>query len=82
MLKPILYGNTAKHFGAKRDSDGHTHQWKVYIQSLNNDDLSVFISRIQFRLHETYADHVRSRERQIDDVKSNNGRFSDTSGTI
>ncbi|CAF5144916.1 unnamed protein product, partial [Rotaria magnacalcarata] len=42
IIKPILYGNTAKHLGTKRDSDGHTHRWSVYIRSFNNDDLSTY----------------------------------------
>ena len=25
-MKPIIYGNIAKHFGKKREEDGHTHQ--------------------------------------------------------
>ena len=26
VIKPIIYGNIAKHFGKKREEDGHTHQ--------------------------------------------------------
>ncbi|CAM4741090.1 unnamed protein product [Rotaria magnacalcarata] len=59
IIKPILYGNTAKHLGTKRDSDGHTHRWSVYIRSFNNDDLSTYVSKVQFRLHETYPNHAR-----------------------
>ncbi|UJR15251.1 hypothetical protein I4U23_002206 [Adineta vaga] len=58
-IKPILYGNTAKHFGSKRDSDGHTHKWTLYVRSFNNEDISTYISRVQFRLHETYPNNVR-----------------------
>ncbi|CAF1587563.1 unnamed protein product [Rotaria sp. Silwood1] len=59
IIKPILYGNTAKHFGSKRDSDGHTHRWILYVRSFNNDDMSNYINRIQFRLHETYPNNIR-----------------------
>ncbi|CAF4061366.1 unnamed protein product, partial [Rotaria sp. Silwood1] len=59
IIKPILYGNTAKHFGSKRDSDGHTHRWILYVRSFNNDDMSSYINRIQFRLHETYPNNIR-----------------------
>jgi YEATS domain-containing protein 4 len=59
IIKPILYGNTAKHLGSKRDSDGHTHKWSVYVRSFNNDDISTYVSKVQFRLHETYPNHVR-----------------------
>ncbi|CAF3614644.1 unnamed protein product [Rotaria socialis] len=59
IVKPIVYGNTAQHFGSKRDSDGHTHKWKLYVRSFNNDDMTKYINRIQFRLHETYPNNVR-----------------------
>lgn len=59
IVKPIAYGNTAKHFGSKRDSDGHTHKWTLYLRSLTNEDLSNYIHRVQFRLHETYPNNVR-----------------------
>ncbi|CAF3652927.1 unnamed protein product [Adineta steineri] len=59
IIKPILYGNTAKHLGTKRDTDGHTHKWSVYLRSYNNDDISTYVSKVQFRLHETYPNHSR-----------------------
>lgn len=30
MVKPIIYGNIARHFGKKREEDGHTHQVGVF----------------------------------------------------
>jgi YEATS domain-containing protein 4 len=61
IIRPILYGNTAKHLGSKRDLDGHTHRWSVYVRSYNNDDISTYVSKIQFRLHETYPNHIRGK---------------------
>jgi len=61
IIKPILYGNTAKHLGTKRDSDGHTHKWSIYVKPYKNENLAVYISKVQFRLHETYQNHVRGR---------------------
>ena len=29
VIKPIVYGNIAKHFGKKREEDGHTHQVSI-----------------------------------------------------
>lgn len=36
-MKPILYGNIARYFGKKRDEDGHTHQWTVYVKPYRNE---------------------------------------------
>ena len=32
IVKPIIYGNISQNFGKKRESDGHTHDWTVYIK--------------------------------------------------
>ena len=48
--------------GTKRDTDGHTHKWSIYVHSYSNDDLSAYVSKVQFRLHETYQNHVRGKE--------------------
>lgn len=43
-IKPIVYGNTAKYFG-KRESDNHTHNWKLYLRPYYNE-VSLKCSRI------------------------------------
>jgi hypothetical protein len=37
VVKPIVYGNTAKYFGKKREEDGHTHGWSFYLKSYDNE---------------------------------------------
>lgn len=37
IIKPIVYGNIARYFGKKREEDGHTHQWTVYIKPFRNE---------------------------------------------
>jgi YEATS domain-containing protein 4 len=37
LVKPIVYGNVARYFGKKREEDGHTHQWTVYVKPLLNE---------------------------------------------
>uniref|UniRef100_A0A8C0D0H9 YEATS domain-containing protein n=1 Tax=Balaenoptera musculus TaxID=9771 RepID=A0A8C0D0H9_BALMU len=44
IVKPILYGNVARYFGKKREEDGHTHQWTVYVKPYRNEDMSLFQS--------------------------------------
>lgn len=59
IVKPLVYGNIARSFGKKRESDGHTHQWTVYVKPYLNEDLSVYVKKIHFKLHESYANANR-----------------------
>lgn len=59
VVKPVIYGNVAWYLGEKNDEDGHTHQWTVYLRSYDNEDMSVYVKRVQFKLHESYAEPTR-----------------------
>ncbi|KAK6618296.1 YEATS domain-containing protein 4 [Polyplax serrata] len=59
IVKPVVYGNISRYFGKKREEDGHTHQWTVYVKPYNNEDMSVYVKKIQFKLHESYANQTR-----------------------
>ncbi|CAG9833340.1 unnamed protein product [Diabrotica balteata] len=59
IVKPLVYGNIARYFGKKREEDGHTHQWTVYVKPYNNEDMSTYIKKVQFKLHESYANQNR-----------------------
>lgn len=37
ITKPIVYGNVSKTFGKKRETDGHTHEWTVYVKPFDNE---------------------------------------------
>jgi len=37
IVKPIVYGNMARYFGKKREEDGHTHQWTIYVKPYRNE---------------------------------------------
>ncbi|KAB0393381.1 hypothetical protein E2I00_018301 [Balaenoptera physalus] len=43
IVKPIVYGNIARYFGKKREEDGHTHQWTVYVKPYRNEDITMLI---------------------------------------
>ncbi|KAI0068559.1 yeats family protein [Artomyces pyxidatus] len=72
--RPIIYGNTAVLLTpAERESlpsPDHTHRWTVAVRSAasdadsdivgGKDDLSYFIKRVTFKLHETYANPTRN----------------------
>lgn len=59
IIKPIVYGNVARYFGKKREEDGHTHQWTVYLKPLLNEDMSTWIKKVHFKLHESYENQNR-----------------------
>lgn len=60
IIKPIIYGNTATPFGYKRESDGHTHKWTVFVRPYNQEDASKWIRKVHFKLHDSYANNNRS----------------------
>ncbi|XP_073971231.1 YEATS domain-containing protein 4 Gas41 [Rhodnius prolixus] len=59
VVKPIVYGNVARYFGKKREEDGHTHQWTVYVRPYHNEDISSYVKKVHFKLHESYANQNR-----------------------
>lgn len=59
VVKPVVFGNVARYFGKKREEDGHTHQWTVYVKPYNNEDMSAYIKKVTFKLHESYANQNR-----------------------
>lgn len=44
----------ARYFGKKREEDGHTHQWTVYVKPYHNEDMSGYVKKVHFKLHESY----------------------------
>lgn len=56
--KPIVYGNFARYFGEKREEDGHTHQWTVYLRPYFVEDID-WIKKVHFKLHESYQNQNR-----------------------
>ncbi|RXG70631.1 YEATS domain-containing protein 4, partial [Armadillidium vulgare] len=59
IVKPIVFGNYARFFGKKREEDGHTHEWTVYVKPYNNEDMSTYVKKVHFKLHESYANQNR-----------------------
>lgn len=51
----MLLGISAK----KREEDGHTHQWTVYVKPYRNEDMSAFVKKVHFKLHESYTNPNR-----------------------
>ncbi|CDK26132.1 unnamed protein product [Kuraishia capsulata CBS 1993] len=65
--RPILYGNVASPFSEKVEKPAgspvdHTHLWTVFVRDPNGKDLSYFIKKVVFKLHDTYDSPTRSIE--------------------
>ena len=37
IVKPVIFGNVSHYFGKKRESDGHTHGWTVFLRPFKNE---------------------------------------------
>ncbi|GAD95376.1 histone acetyltransferase subunit (Yaf9), putative [Paecilomyces variotii No. 5] len=66
IFRPFIFGSEAQPFDpAKRPANApedHTHQWRVYVKGVNDEDISYWLKKVQFKLHETYAQSVRTIE--------------------
>ncbi|KAH7591732.1 Protein AF-9 -like protein [Nakaseomyces glabratus] len=63
--RAVIYGNTAKKIGENRPPNApseHTHLWTIFVRSPTGDDISYFIKKVVFKLHETYPNPVRTIE--------------------
>ncbi|KAI7877332.1 exocyst complex component Sec5-domain-containing protein [Mucor mucedo] len=63
IARPFYYGSIAYPLNGKKASDAdHTHKWTVMVKGLNNEDLSYYIKKVVFKLHETYPNPLRTIE--------------------
>ncbi|SCW02437.1 LAFE_0F06414g1_1 [Lachancea fermentati] len=63
--RPIVYGNTATKLGDNRPPNApveHTHMWTIFVRGPQGEDLSYFIKRVVFKLHDTYPNPTRTVE--------------------
>lgn len=72
--KPIIYGNYAEKIsesnplppGAPKD---HTHTWTLFVKDAIGQDMSLYVKKVQFKLHETYPNPTRTVEHPPFEVK-------------
>jgi YEATS domain-containing protein 4 len=66
---PILYGSSARLVLPEDNATdpSHTHQWKVYFRGVDGQgniiiipDLSPYIAKVEFKLHESFAEPIRT----------------------
>lgn len=65
-LTAIVFGSEAQLFDPENKPSNappdHTHQWRVFVKGVNGEDISYWLKKVQFKLHETYAQSVRTVE--------------------
>ncbi|ODQ50628.1 subunit of both the NuA4 histone H4 acetyltransferase complex and the SWR1 complex [Saitoella complicata NRRL Y-17804] len=66
IMRPIVYGNTATLLNKDQPhptaSPDHTHEWTISVQGVNGEDISYFVKKVMFKLHDTYANSMRTVE--------------------
>src|ERR1700761_2083463 len=64
--RPFIYGTEAIPFDPEnRPKDApphHTPKWKGFVRGINNEDVAYWLRKVQFKLHDTYANSVRMIE--------------------
>lgn len=64
--RPFIVGSTARPFSDTNPRpagipDNHTHSWEVFVKGLDDTDITYWLRRVQFKLHESIPNYVRSR---------------------
>ncbi len=64
--RPFIFGSEATPFEPanrpKNAPTDHTHSWKVFVRGINDSDISYWLKKVQFKLHDTYPNSVRMIE--------------------
>ena len=55
----IIYGNTAT-FQGKLADPLHTHRWSLFVRGRHGEDISTYISKVVFSLHDSFENHTRT----------------------
>ncbi|KAK0630719.1 yeats family-domain-containing protein [Bombardia bombarda] len=80
IFRPFIYGTTARPFDDKTNPkpagvpDDHTHSWTVFVKGIDDVDITYWLRRVQFKLHESIPNHVR----MIDGEKGRSFAISET----
>ncbi|KAI9837767.1 MAG: hypothetical protein M1819_006701 [Sarea resinae] len=64
IYRPFVFGSIARPIDPNKRPPGvpdeHTHQWTVWVKGVNDEDISYWLRKVQFKLHETYANALRT----------------------
>lgn len=65
VYRPFTYGTTARPFDPEKNPkppgtpEDHTHSWTVFVKGIDDVDITYWLKRVQFKLHESIPNHVR-----------------------
>lgn len=65
IYRPFVYGTTSRPFDDKKNPkppgvpDDHTHSWQVFVKGVDDTDITYWLRRVQFKLHESIPNPVR-----------------------
>ena len=59
IVKPFIYGSIAVNIG-KKAKESATHKWCVYVRGLNKENISNFVKSVQFTLHPSFQNNIRT----------------------
>ncbi|KAG8165746.1 hypothetical protein KVR01_004298 [Diaporthe batatas] len=65
VYRPFIYGTTARPFDPDKNPkppgtpEDHTHSWTVFVKGIDDVDITYWLKRVQFKLHESIPNHVR-----------------------
>lgn len=62
LYKPVVVGSYAQWL-QEDSSTQRTHHWTLYLMGLDDEDLSYFIDKVVFYLHESFPDSARTISR-------------------
>lgn len=68
IARPFIYGTTARPFDPKTNPkpagtpEDHTHSWTAFVKGVDDTDITYWLRRVQFKLHESIPNHVRMIE--------------------
>jgi len=62
LVCPLVIGSIAFPLG-KKATEGKTHKWVCYIRGLINEDISYYIKKVVFTLHNSFANPKRVIEK-------------------
>lgn len=59
--RPIVYGTCAWPLPVtkKEDYSGHTHKWTVYVRGVHGEDISYYVKKVVFKLHDSFPSPTR-----------------------
>uniref|UniRef100_A0A5S6Q0U8 YEATS domain-containing protein 4 n=1 Tax=Trichuris muris TaxID=70415 RepID=A0A5S6Q0U8_TRIMR len=59
VVKPIVYGSRSHALPQGTMVSDHTHAWKLYVKPYYDEDISLYVRKVTFKLHDSYAQPTR-----------------------